>query len=545
MAFLIQGNGLQVYGAFEHTKFCLESDCLFNQILIDISRTLFFGSKEEKNIHFENWSNETKIEEVERYTQGRPTSANLKFILGPIPFVDVEPDPEILFSLYRDPCMSYIDKEGQLCGLAFYFLKNDPTKWMISLVKNPNKKLETMEIFVLSNMAPEPSDPNMKVLEVSDANIFLKQIKHPILTSFVNKILYKNKLNPKAECIQLLIQNVTDSFVENSALMEIFQKRMDEFLNNRYIDLFIQYEMIGIKGHIFPTPQQLVDCLDPTSQLSQLLENFILKGDGDKEKLGLIIKSNATNPDEFYYQSKIEQIDPRDKKAYELVREDSSKAKDFRLMLEFIRPVDKLQEGLLDWIQQNINTDLLVIEETPLVKGPFEHLIDPLFLIRHLRKSNVLDEHVACLKNPKFYQAALKIETTCNDLSKYLRKNNPEKLNNFEAQIDNFRRNLYQVVFDEITATDEKKDKNLNSFRNKIIEAEREMKAVLEVDKHPIVRNILMVLVNALTMVFTLTGANFYHYHKTDDFLLFRRPKSSENLQVMNEELISMMKSEA
>jgi hypothetical protein len=109
-----------------------------------------------------------------------------------------------------------------------------------------------------------------------------------------------------------------------------------------------------------------------------------------------------------------------------------------------------------------------------------------------------------------------------------LKKEAHEKYDNVKESLGDYRKAMHHILYQHVTTPGTKE-----VLRAQIRQAQAPLIVDIEEDRHPWVRRSLELMVNALTLLFTLGIANWHHKQSTGDFLFFARPKSSEALREM------------
>lgn len=280
MLFLIQGDAQTVYSAFGRSGF-IAYDARRNAIRIDVERTCFFGTASECMHHRSVWlSNQSSIRS---YAQGNMSAGNLFLLFGhklPLPFFKEGEEDEDVIANTNNICFAYVDQNKDLHGLILYFRKDDPTKWLIGLSKNPHLQPENVDIKVLTPFDPRPYRklPCEIKSGAETKDEFIEAIGSPRLAKFIKYIITLNEeLNPCAEIIKLFLQNAVSesNFVVNDELLAFFEQEIPKILASKELRLLLDYDLQ-------PSPQQIQACLDPETELYKLLSAFE-RGDNDRQ----------------------------------------------------------------------------------------------------------------------------------------------------------------------------------------------------------------------------------------------------------------------
>lgn len=115
------------------------------------------------------------------------------------------------------------------------------------------------------------------------------------------------------------------------------------------------------------------------------------------------------------------------------------------------------------------------------------------------------------------------------------------KLREFESHLPNYCKRIFEAAYAELTRDPAiiSHSKGQSNLRANIFNAELGMKIALKQDRNKFVRRCMQIIANGVTLLCTLTIANWYHKYQTGDFFFFNRPKSSEALRVLNKKLFT------
>ncbi|STX49966.1 Uncharacterised protein [Legionella busanensis] len=268
MLYLIKGTSDRIYTAFGLSAL-LRSGTTSKDIEKDLFRTLFLGSKENCQYHINSWINHTNSD-YKHYSQGNMSAGNLFLIFGPQPFFK---ENEELTNYYNNNVnlhFAFIDQNKALCGLGVYYRRDDPTKWMIGLIKHTNLVSNQRQICILTSVHPRPFIKNKKtkignLISITEPALFTALLEHPFLSCLINlNILPDGQINPNFEVIGQFLQNVAvnDNYQDNQQLLTTLRKSPKKVFANKALQVAQQLDLrLSIP--------QIYKCLDEASLLYQ------------------------------------------------------------------------------------------------------------------------------------------------------------------------------------------------------------------------------------------------------------------------------------
>ncbi|MDX1836265.1 hypothetical protein DIZ81_02460 [Legionella taurinensis] len=137
-------------------------------------------------------------------------------------------------------------------------------------------------------------------------------------------------------------------------------------------------------------------------------------------------------------------------------------------------------------------------------------------------------------KGRQFFTLVTQIETRFQNIRARLSRHAPDKLARYLEPERQYRTQLYQMVFG---AMNQERRPDKDTFLKQLKQVETPLMAIANEDRNPRLRKTLMIIANMVTLIFTLTLANAYHYRKSGDFLFFERPATSEGINTLDIEL--------
>ncbi|KTD36451.1 hypothetical protein Lnau_1435 [Legionella nautarum] len=266
MPHLIQGNAKTVFPAFRRAQYVAPGTDK-KQVDLDKLRSRFFGTLEQYLAFQERWQDE-KQSPPNNYAQGNRTAGNLFLLFTsktvpsmPLPFLK-EDEVEVQAILhFKKICFGYLDQDNHLRGLSLFYRKDEPSKWIIGLSKNPNLPPEQVELKVLTSFDPEPFcrfPCDISAVSI-DNNGLIDDIASPVLEKFLRQILTPTgEINPAAGLINLFLPY--DHSEDSEKLLELFDARMPEILESKLLNLLNGFEQKL-------SSQQVQKCLDSSSDL--------------------------------------------------------------------------------------------------------------------------------------------------------------------------------------------------------------------------------------------------------------------------------------
>ena len=161
---------------------------------------------------------------------------------------------------------------------------------------------------------------------------------------------------------------------------------------------------------------------------------------------------------------------------------------------------------------------LLAIVHDPAINDEVQpRIIQTLYLLQMEKKNSFelyskMDDELG----KKFRQAILKIENNCQQIKTRLDKEAPEKAKEFGKAEQEYRKGLYDAVYDTL-----KNKPTQEKFEANIEESSKPMLAAVDPDRHPWLRRAMMVLTNILNVIYGTAparlsvGRTFFYQHTT------------------------------
>lgn len=157
-------------------------------ISVDISRTKFFGNPDDCKNHIAGWESFN----TSNYCQGDMTGESLgeafKLYL----------DPDRMNPTYSFLSFAYVKHNQELAGVVVYYVKNNPSKWVIALTPNTLKHSTEREVKVISSqtinlksfgLVSESTLINLPELYENKKNSFVREINELTLAELFKEII--------------------------------------------------------------------------------------------------------------------------------------------------------------------------------------------------------------------------------------------------------------------------------------------------------------------------------------------------------------------
>jgi hypothetical protein len=269
MPFLITGNAKSVYLAFGYENLVAGTED-FGVQERDISRTRFFGLALDCERHRRIWLNPQQTPAT-HYSYGNMDAGNLVFLFSSSSLQKRNEDNKEQLEI-KKTSFAFVDQNGILSGLQICFRKDKPDQWLIGLIKNTNLLPIQRQVFIMTSFEPTVlCQSTCNITEVTSTdNPLIQALASPMLAKFIGQILLANgTLHPASNVIELFLQLVLPQteFLANDELLQAFNEKMPAILTNEVLKLLQQYRL-------FPSPQQVLRCLDPESEFYRLLSAF-------------------------------------------------------------------------------------------------------------------------------------------------------------------------------------------------------------------------------------------------------------------------------
>lgn len=275
MPYLVKGNALQIFTAFGHPQFVAQTDEHATEMKTrdkDMSRTPFIGTSLQAKQHYNSWRQRFA---PGSYTQGNMSAGILQCLFGIEPLKKENEDFEAYKRQYACQHFAYIDDHGLPCGLMLMSRRDDPSQWMIGLVRKTPLAPKYREVVLLSSFDLQDklaSGARIKVLPGSFANNYLLQrVDSSVVHALLNQV-FKDEtgsINPHFFTRLALITrhlNISDevSLRDPINFSALNVRRL--FADNQTLDLLVNYKL-----HHELSFTMLADCLSEDSGLAREL----------------------------------------------------------------------------------------------------------------------------------------------------------------------------------------------------------------------------------------------------------------------------------
>ncbi|KTD72438.1 hypothetical protein [Legionella tucsonensis] len=247
MPYLLKGNAEQIFHAFGQGWVVAEQKDDTN-IIGDFSTINFLGTVQQAIRHFNIWR---KHALGKYYLHGNMTAGNLSYLFGREP-LKKEEDSEAYHANLGHQDFAYINDAGEDCGIMVMYRKDDPTQWVIGLIKNGHAEPKNREIVCVSSFDLTPFikslDFGVTVSSVSSIEPLLQQIGSAIPSFLLqNAVNRNNEINLRFQRIALLmrklqIEQETATLREPISFSEFDLSAL--FAENPDLDLLFQYKIL-------------------------------------------------------------------------------------------------------------------------------------------------------------------------------------------------------------------------------------------------------------------------------------------------------------
>lgn len=280
MPYLVKGNAQQIFSAFGHPALVAQTNAhdIRNE---DISRTPFIGTPLQAKQYYVSWR---QMFAMRYYTQGNMSAGILQCLFGKEPLKKENEGFDEYMQQYACQHFAYMDDHGVPCGLMVMSRRDDPSQWMIGLIRKTQLDPKHREVVLLSSFdVANKIAPNapIKVQPVSFANNhLLRRMNSVVALELLNQAFKdENGLINKHFLARLSLITRTLKTTEDVLLRDPINlpalnvTRL--FADNHALDLMINYDI-----HHDLSFAMLADCLSVDSGLGCELERVPLK-DGE------------------------------------------------------------------------------------------------------------------------------------------------------------------------------------------------------------------------------------------------------------------------
>ncbi|WP_454784842.1 hypothetical protein [Legionella sp. WA2024007413] len=220
-----------------------------------------------------------------RYFQGDIFAGNLKFLLGNMPFYDLnDPEADENSPKVVDEGGGYLDAKGSPSGVSIFAQIGKPENWMIIVTKDTHLPPEQRKAYVLSSVDLRIFlTKELKTIEESNLpkmDALQQAADSPAISAILGNILDENgKIKEHANILFNLFTGVfykDQKFDDDPQWMDLVEKRAADIIKNQ---ILIALHEMGMQLSL----KQVKACIDD-SDLSKLL-NFILENDKSSDKI--------------------------------------------------------------------------------------------------------------------------------------------------------------------------------------------------------------------------------------------------------------------
>lgn len=301
MPFLIKDNAQKILVS-RGLDSLLKGTTKFTQIELDLGRTTFWGSVKQAQDHRKGWNTVTE-DQTKYYVQGDMSASNLFLLQNPqstlFPFIKKDEEIEEYKKHVVRVDFAFIDKAGSMCGMQLVYRRDEPTQWMIGLVKNTQYVPAERSVYVMSNSKLPATATDIESMEVDRLN-------NPLVDAINNdevKAFLQLALKPASGAIststsrldfvlRFINPNTSEAAIADPVdLQKINLERL--FAANPALELFEQND-------IKLSFAMLQDCLSDKSGLCQLISEVPYTPDtylrGNKLQLALFFYENQLLP---------------------------------------------------------------------------------------------------------------------------------------------------------------------------------------------------------------------------------------------------------
>ncbi|QMT61872.1 hypothetical protein [Legionella sp. PC997] len=272
MPFIVQGNAQQMFQAFGQDWAIAEQK---NDIKIIYREVInFLGSIPQAIKHLNIWQ---KKASGSHFLQGNMTAGNLAYLFGPQPLKKKDETLEVYHAQLIRQDFAYINDAEEDCGLVVMYRKDDPTQWIIGLMKKGHAVPQDREIICAASFDLQPfiTVPGSGISISSGYSLdpLLNQIGSALPKYLIQKAFKDNGINLRFQRIALLMKKLhvgqDAATVRTPIPFRDFNLR-DLFAENPAIDLLFHYKILNELSLPVPLIEQL---LKPSSPLcKEILE---------------------------------------------------------------------------------------------------------------------------------------------------------------------------------------------------------------------------------------------------------------------------------
>lgn len=280
MVYFIKANAEQVFTYFNLKMLLSLASSVATQKTVadDIFRTPFLGNVSDLNHHLQIWRDPEAV--ANDYCQGNMAATNLFLIFGIQPFKKPDESNDYYTSQFVSVGFAFVDDDKSLCGLSFYYRKDNPQQWLLGLVKGTNLIANQRQLYILTTeppLSPLGLDFGTSIIkEIDKSDYLLSETIFPYFSSLVIQSLLSalltraEQIHPQAEIIKIcapVISNrpPTEFLRDSDKLLTMFCTQSDELFNNKALQHLINKQVTNLR------PAQVLVCLNNESLLHQTI----------------------------------------------------------------------------------------------------------------------------------------------------------------------------------------------------------------------------------------------------------------------------------
>ncbi|WP_157010405.1 hypothetical protein [Legionella fallonii] len=270
MIYLVQGNVQELFHAFD-LEWMITAYPGAQSIGRDLPKTRFLGSADQSQYFVDTW--ETKAEES-YYLSGNMTAGNLFWILNHAQ--PLRKDGESLHDYEENfvhQHFAFVNEEQELCGCMLMYRQDEPTQWVIALVKNTHLAPEKRDVTILSgfNLNPYIKAAGLNITvsttESLDASL-MKPIHSPGIEHVLQQVIKAScgEINIRAMRLVHLLRLI-QVYVIHDSLPNIIELESGE-INALRTKLTHLGQLAGVSDQVNELP---IDLFNPSDIQPQLL----------------------------------------------------------------------------------------------------------------------------------------------------------------------------------------------------------------------------------------------------------------------------------
>lgn len=274
--FYIEGNAVDIFHDFGKTSLIEAKASSTDTIRQDIPRSPFLGNAAEWAILSQNW-NKLATKTPDYYIQGDITSANLQCLFGNMPLIKHKESIENYKQQFDTFYFAFVNEKQELCGISFYYRKDDSAQWIVGLVKHTASAPAERKVFLFSSINPKPylapGQHFTQTLRINNSKGLarLEALSESPLVRLILKqfILPNGKSNPSAKVVSLCFQShePDEEYSDNQALLARLASNPRTFIESPIL------QQLNNRSQ-YPDSKQILTCLDEQSYLYQTLKTL-------------------------------------------------------------------------------------------------------------------------------------------------------------------------------------------------------------------------------------------------------------------------------